>query len=336
MRTLAVLMVMVAVVSADSFVDLLREEWSAFKLKHQKSYENETEEKFRLKIYAENKLKVEEHNRRFERGEVTFRLDVNKYADKLHHEFVHTMNGFNRTAKLNEGQVPRGATVSLPATWAPPTMMDWLSAGAVTEVKDQGNCGSDWAFSTTGSLEGQHFRSTGELVSLSEQNLIDCSSAFGNRGCDGGLMYDAVLYIYKNGGINTEETYPYEGVVSTCRFDPTDVALNVVGYMSVQRGNEASLKKAVATVGPISVVIDASRPSFQLYSSGVYYDEHCSSSDLNHAMLVVGYDTDEEGVEYWLVKNSWGTSWGDNGYIKMARNRDNNCGIASYASYPLV
>ncbi|XP_047531292.1 cathepsin L-like [Vanessa atalanta] len=336
MRSLAVLLVVVSVVGADSFVDLIREEWNAFKLKHKKSYENETEDRFRMKIYAENKLKMAKHNRRFERGEVTYRLGVNKFADKLHHEFVHTTSMINHTAKLNERQVLRGATFLSPANWAPPKVMDWCSEGAVTEVKDQGNCVSGWAFSTTGSLEGQQFRSTGNLVSLSEQNLIDCSSAYGNNGCDGGLVYNAVLYVFRNGGIDTEESYPYEAVVNTCRFDPMDVAVNVVGYISLPEGNEERLKKAVAVVGPVSVAIDASRVSFQLYSSGVYYDEHCSSSNLNHAVLVVGYDTDEEGGEYWLVKNSWGTSWGELGYIKMARNRGNNCGIASSASYPIV
>ncbi|XP_046977838.1 cathepsin L-like isoform X4 [Vanessa cardui] len=338
MRTLAVLMVVVAVVGADSFVDLLREEWSAFKLKHKKSYENETEERFRKKIYAENKLKVEKHNRRFERGEVTFRLDVNKYADKLHHEFGHTMNGFNRTAKLNEEEVPLGAKFLSPANWAAPETVDWRLEGAVTEVMDQGDCNSGYAFSTTGSLEGQHFRSSGKLVSLSEQNLIDCSVKFWNRGCKGGHVGYALLYILNSGGLNTEESYPYEGVDNTCRFCdcPTSVVVGLEVYTMMTDGNEEIMKETVAAVGPLSAMIDASQLSFLLYSSGVYYDEGCSSKNLNHGVLVVGYGTDEEGGDYWLVRNSWGTWWGENGYIKMARNRGNNCGIASYVAYPFV
>ncbi|XP_046978128.1 cathepsin L-like [Vanessa cardui] len=354
MRTLAVLLVMVAVVSADSFVDLLREEWNAFKLEHQKSYENETEEKFRLKIYAENKLKVEEHNRRFERGEVTYRLGVNKYADKLHHEFVHTMNGFNRTANsmtyleqsraateervLSVGRLieVRGAAFVSPDNVAVPKLKDWRLEGAVTEVKDQEECNSGWAFSATGSLEAQHFLHTGFLVSLSEQNLIDCSSAYGNNGCKGGFVANSFTYIRDNEGINTEATYPYEAINGECKYDSDYVGAKVVGFVDLPRGDEHKLRLAVATMGPVSVVIDASRDSFRFYTNGIYYDEECSSYNLNHAMLVVGYGTDKEDGDYWLVKNSWGRSWGRLGYIKMARNRNNNCGIASAASYPLV
>ncbi|XP_047531283.1 cathepsin L-like isoform X3 [Vanessa atalanta] len=338
MRSLAVLLVVVAVVGADSFVDFILDEWKAFKLIHQKSYENEIEELFRMKIYAENKLKIKKHNQLFESGQVTYRLGVNKYADMLQHEFM-TMNGFNRTGiRVGVNKTPslRGATYLPPANVAIPELVDWRSLGAVTEVKDQGSCGSCWAFSTTGSLEGQQFRKSNILVSLSEQNLIDCSFAYGNLGCNGGLMPYAYTYIHENGGIDTEESYPYEECVKTCRFDPVNVGAEVVGFMDLPEGDEEILKQAVANVGPVSVAIDASRVSFQLYSSGVYHDEQCSSSNLSHGVLVVGYGTDEEGGDYWLVKNSWGSSWGENGYIKMARNRGNNCGIASFGSYPLV
>ncbi|XP_047531378.1 cathepsin L-like [Vanessa atalanta] len=332
MRSLAVLMVVVVVVGADSFVDLIREEWNAFKLKHKKSYENETEDRFRMKIYAENKLKMAKHNRRFERGEVTYRLGVNKYADKLQHEFVHSTSGINFKAKLDwtiDIVVP-------PIDCDPPNALDWRSEGAVTEVKDQGDCSAGYAFSTAGSMEGMHFRSSGDLVSLSAQNLIDCSLKFWNHGCDGGHVGHALLYILNSGGINTEESYPYEGVVNNCRFDPANEVVSLLAYNMFVRGDEEIMKKVVVTMGPISAMIDASQVSFQLYSSGVYYDEDCSSSDLNHGVLVVGYDTDEEGGDYWLVKNSWGTSWGEDGYIKMARNRGNNCGIASYIAYPFI
>ncbi|CAH2085097.1 unnamed protein product [Euphydryas editha] len=341
MKCLAVLLVVVAAVNAVSFFDLVREEWNAFKLEHRKSYESETEERFRMKIFAENKHKIAKHNQRFERGQVTYRLAPNKYSDMLHHEFVHTMNGFNRTAKHNKGLYSkghevRGATFISPAHVSVPDQVDWRSQGAVTDVKDQGKCGSCWSFSTTGALEGQHFRKSGFLVSLSEQNLIDCSSAYGNNGCNGGLMDNAFKYIRDNGGIDTEKSYPYEAVDDKCRYNPKNSGADDVGFVDVPPGDEEALMKAVATVGPVSVAIDASQESFQLYSSGVYYDEECSSQNLDHGVLVVGYGSDEEGGDYWLVKNSWGRSWGELGYIKMARNRDNHCGIASAASYPLV
>ncbi|XP_046977836.1 cathepsin L-like isoform X2 [Vanessa cardui] len=341
MKSLAVLLVLVAAASAVSFFDLVREEWNAFKLEHKKSYESETEERFRMKIYAENKHKVAKHNQRFERGQVSYRLATNKYADMLHHEFVHTMNGFNRTAKHNKelyskGRDSRGATFLSPANVALPEQVDWRAQGAVTDVKDQGKCGSCWSFSATGALEAQHFRKSGFLVSLSEQNLIDCSGAYGNNGCNGGLMDNAFKYIRDNRGIDMEKTYPYEAVDDKCRYNPKNVGADDVGFVDVPEGDEEKLKQAVATVGPVSVAIDASQESFQLYATGVYYDENCSSSNLDHGVLVVGYGTDEDGGDYWLVKNSWGRSWGELGYIKMARNRDNHCGIASAASYPLV
>ncbi|XP_046977842.1 cathepsin L-like [Vanessa cardui] len=335
MKSLAVLVMVVVVVVADTFTDLIKEEWNAFKLRHKKSYEDQTEDKFRMKIFAENKLYIEKHNRRFESGQETYRLGVNKYADMLHHEFV-TMNEFNSSAKLDEGQASSGATFVLPANLAVPKMMDWRKHGAVTDVKDQGKCGSSWAFSTTGSLEAKHFLKTGYLWSLSEQNLIDCSGAYGNKGCKGGFVANSFTYIRDNGGINTEETYPYKGVSRLCRYDPDDVGATVVGFVDLPKGDEKTLKQAVATVGPVSVTIDASERAFQFYTTGVYYEKKCSSKKVNHAMLVVGYGTDDEHDDYWLLKNSWGRSWGRLGYMQLARNRDNHCGVATAATYPLV
>ncbi|KAI8421371.1 hypothetical protein MSG28_009451 [Choristoneura fumiferana] len=341
MKCVAVLLCLVAAATAVSFFDLVREEWNAFKMEHNKTYESKEEDKFRMKIYAENKHKIARHNQRYEQGQVTFRLKQNKYGDLLPHEFVHTMNGYNRTVKHNKGLLSgraaaRGATFLTPAHVTFPEQVDWRKKGAVTEVKDQGKCGSCWSFSSTGALEGQHFRKSGFLVSLSEQNLIDCSASYGNNGCNGGLMDNAFKYIKDNGGIDTEKSYPYEAKDDKCRYDAKNSGADDVGLVDVPAGAEDKLMAAVATVGPVAVAIDASQESFQFYSDGVYYDENCSSTNLDHGVLVVGYGTDEAGGDYWLVKNSWGRSWGDLGYIKMARNRDNHCGIATAASYPLV
>ncbi|XP_059045614.1 cathepsin L [Achroia grisella] len=338
---LCVAVAALASVGAVSFFDLVKEEWNAYKMEHSKQYSSEVEDKFRMKIYAENKHRIAKHNQRFEQGLVTYKLRQNKYGDMLHHEFVHTMNGYNRTSKHNKqlfskGRDTRGATFISPAHVTVPEQVDWRKKGAVTEVKDQGKCGSCWSFSTTGALEGQHYRQTGYLVSLSEQNLIDCSSAYGNNGCNGGLMDNAFKYIKDNGGIDTEKTYPYEAIDDKCRYNPKNNGAEDVGFVDVPQGDEQKLMEAVATVGPVSVAIDASQESFQFYSTGVYYDDNCSSENLDHGVLVVGYGTDETGGDYWLVKNSWGRTWGELGYIKMARNRNNHCGIASSASYPLV
>lgn len=149
-------------------------------------------------------------------------------------------------------------------------------------------------------------------------------------------MDNAFKYIKDNRGIDTERAYPYEAEDDQCRYKPDQSGATDSGFVDLPEGDEKKLMKAVATVGPVSVAIDASHESFQFYSQDVYYEPECSSTQLDHGVLVVGYGTDESGNDYWLVKNSWGESWGDKGYIKMARNRDNNCGIASSASYPLV
>eukprot|EP00026_Physarum_polycephalum_P010321 Phypoly_transcript_10480.p1 GENE.Phypoly_transcript_10480~~Phypoly_transcript_10480.p1 ORF type:complete len:408 (+),score=79.58 Phypoly_transcript_10480:33-1226(+) len=213
-----------------------------------------------------------------------------------------------------------------------PSSVDWRTKGAVTAIKNQGQCGDCWAFSTTGSVEGIHAISTGNLVSLSEQNLCDCSSSYGNNGCNGGLMDYAFKYIIDNNGVDTESTYPYKGVQGKCEFDASNVGATITGYTDVSSGSESALQTAVAQQ-PVSVAIDASHESFQLYTSGVYYEPACSTSQLDHGVLAIGYGTSGSS-DYWLVKNSWGTSWGQQGYIWMARNRNNNCGIATAASYP--
>ncbi|CAH1381544.1 unnamed protein product [Tenebrio molitor] len=304
---------------------------------HNKQYQSETEERFRMKIFMENSHTVAKHNKLYAQGLVSFKLGINKYADMLHHEFVQALNGFNRTKSgLRSGESDDSVTFLPPANVQLPGQIDWRDKGAVTPVKDQGQCGSCWSFSATGSLEGQHFRQSGKLVSLSEQNLVDCSEKFGNNGCNGGLMDNAFRYIKANGGIDTEQAYPYKAEDEKCHYKPKNKGATDRGYVDIESGNEDKLQSAVATVGPVSVAIDASHQSFQLYSGGVYYEPDCSASQLDHGVLVVGYGTEDDGTDYWLVKNSWGKSWGDQGYIKMARNRDNNCGIATEASYPLV
>lgn len=336
MKILVVLAAILAVSQAVSFFDLVVEEWGTFKLTHRKQYESETEERFRMKIFMENRHKIAKHNQRYEMGLVSYKLSENKYADMLHHEFTRTLNGFNRTNKLFTGQKLQGVTFISPANVEVPKEVDWRKLGAVTPVKDQGHCGSCWSFSATGSLEGQHFRKTGMLVSLSEQNLVDCSSKYGNNGCNGGLMDQAFQYVRDNRGIDTEKSYPYEAEDDKCRYNPANSGADDQGFVDIESGNEDKLKQAIATVGPVSIAIDASHESFQFYSEGVYTEPECSNEQLDHGVLAVGYGTDETGQDYWLVKNSWGNTWGDEGYVKMSRNKDNQCGVATQASYPLV
>jgi len=213
-----------------------------------------------------------------------------------------------------------------------PPEVDWRNEGWVTPVKNQGQCGSCWSFSATGALEGQNFNKTGVLVSLSEQNLIDCSTE--NYGCNGGAPDYAFQYVESNGGIDTETAYPYTGQQGSCHYNAANSGAGCSGWTDLPSGDEDALLQAVATIGPISVAIDASSIMFQLYHSGIYQNPWCSSTNLDHAVLDVGYGTNSNGQPYWLVKNSWGTGWGQQGYFMMARNDGNMCGIATSASYP--
>ncbi|KAJ8951517.1 hypothetical protein NQ318_000213 [Aromia moschata] len=193
--------------------------------------------------------------------------------------------------------------------------------------------------SRAGALEGQTFRKTGKLVEVSVQNLLDCTRTYGNDGCKGGLMIPAYQYIRENDGVNSEGKYPeYEAEEKQCRFRRENVVATCSGYVSIPEGDEQSLEIAVATLGPVTAAIDASRDSLQFYSDGVYYDAECANKPdkINHAVLVVGYGVEPSGQKYWLVKNSYGTQWGIGGYMKIAKNAGNHCGIATYASYPLV
>merc|ERR1719290_328857 len=231
----------------------------------------------------------------------------------------------------------RGNPVFVPSNQAVPAKVDWRPKGYVTPVKDQKQCGSCWAFSATGSLEGQNFKKTGKLVSLSEQNIMDCSVPEGNHGCFGGIMDKAFEYVIKNNGVDTESSYPYEAVNGKeCKFNKDNIGATMSSYHDIPQNSEADLQKAVATIGPISVAIDASQPTFHFYKEGIYHDKKCSSTHLDHGVLAVGYGAEENGKSYWLVKNSWNTSWGMKGYIKMAKDKHNACGIATQASYPIV
>jgi len=312
-------------------------DWHQWKKFHGKTYPDDNEEELRYTIWKENLKMIARHNE----GKHSYTMDMNHLGDLTSKEFKAMMNGFKRSKLAATNDKSSKAPIYLPpSNVVLPENVDWRKEGYVTPVKNQGQCGSCWAFSTTGSLEGQHFRKTSKLVSLSEQNLVDCSTSFGNNGCEGGLMDNAFKYIKANDGIDTEITYPYKAVDGKCVFNVSDVGATDTGFIDVKQGSEKDLQSACATVGPISVAIDAGHMSFQFYHKGVYDNEDCSSTELDHGVLVVGYGvyktTFGEAKDYWLVKNSWGPSWGLEGYIMMSRNKNNQCGIATAASYPLV
>lgn len=324
----AVLVLALLVAAASGRVLELDNQWEAYKSTYSKLY-SMVEEVQRRAIWEDNLNVIQKHNLAADRGEHTFWLGENEYADLTLDEFRLMMNGYvmNASRQPNELHVPTIAVAE--------DNVDWRTKGYVTEIKNQGHCGSCWAFSTTGSLEGQHFKKSGTLVSLSEQNLVDCSKKEGNKGCKGGLMDNGFKYIEKNNGIDTEQSYPYRGVDGMCRFKQADVGATMTRFKDLERGSEEGLQMALSEIGPISVAMDAGHQSFQLYKRGIYTEAKCSSTRLDHGVLAVGYGA-EGGEDYWLVKNSWGKTWGEEGYFMIARNKHNMCGLATQASYPIV
>lgn len=283
-------------------------------------------------MWEKNMRMIQLHNGEYSNGKHGFTMKMNAFGDMTNEEFRQLVNGY-RHQKHKKGRL-----FQEPLMLQIPKSVDWREKGCVTPVKNQGQCGSCWAFSASGCLEGQMFLKTGKLVSLSEQNLVDCSHPQGNQGCNGGLMDFAFQYIKENGGLDSEDSYPYEAKDGTCKYRAEFAVANDTGFVDIPQ-QEKALMKAVATVGPISVAMDASHPSLQFYHSGIYYEPNCSSKDLDHGVLLVGYGfegTDSNKSKYWLVKNSWGPEWGMEGYIKIAKDRDNHCGLATAASYPIV
>jgi len=299
---------------------------------HDKSYGSVAEVSHRFEIFQSNMELVFQHNEEAAEGKHTYTLGLNQFADLTNAEYRAIYLGYSRTNATRDGPkfVPRKRHS------APPASVDWRTKGAVTPIKDQGQCGSCWSFSATGTMEGAVFLKTGTLVSLSEQNLVDCVQD-GSYTCEtGGIMQDAYAYVIQQGGIEDESDYPYCGIDcdgESCEFSASKIAADISSYQNVDQTEAALLTATVQQ--PVSIAIDASSYQFQLYSGGVFNLPSCSSTQLDHGVLSIGYGT-YNNVAYWLVKNSWGTSWGMQGYIMMSRNKSNQCGVATDASIAIA
>jgi len=308
-----------------------QQDWHLWKSEHGKTYPHLGAERVRFEIWQDNMNRIEEHNN----GNHSYTQKMNHLGDLTNTEYRDILSKSCYQMSTNK----TGSAYLRLKSMQIPKAVDWREKGLVNPVKNQRQCGSCYAFSTTGSLEGQWARKTGKLVSLSEQQIVDCDKV--DHGCYGGLMDNAFAYIKENGGIDTEESYPYLArKQKQCQFNKKNVAAQVTGHVDILAGDEDALTEAIATIGPISVAIDAGQQSFQFYHEGVYDEPNCSSR-MNHAVLAVGYGTMPWGVfhgekDFYWVKNSWGAMWGLNGYVRMSRNNGNQCGIATSASYPLV
>ncbi|KAF3707665.1 SH3 domain-binding protein 5 [Channa argus] len=297
-----------------------------FKEKFQRQYSDEKEHEEREHAFVHNLRYVHSKNR----AGLPFSLALNSLSDRTLSE-LSSMRGRKRGKTPNRGlpfpsKMYKGVNV--------PDSLDWRLYGAVTPVKDQAICGSCWSFATTGAVEGALFLKTGSLQVLSQQVLVDCSWGFGNNGCDGGEEWRAYEWIMKHGGIATMESYgAYMGMNGFCHVNSSQLTANIQSYTNVTSGDAEALKLALFKHGPVAVSIDASHRSFVFYSHGVYYEPACGNTidDLDHAVLAVGYGT-LDGEPYWLIKNSWSTYWGNDGYILMSM-KNNNCGVTTDATY---
>ncbi|XP_072004084.1 cathepsin L-like [Engystomops pustulosus] len=318
-------LVLSAVIGCVLSTDFLNKEWEEWKTKHEKKYGSFHDEMYRRKAWEATWSKVQKHNELADQGLSRYRMCMNQFADMTPAERT-SRKCFSSRRAPSQYDAP---VQDYPINHNIPKSVDWRDSNCVTHVKNQAMCGSCWAFAAVSVLESHHCIKSKELVEFSEQQLVDCDSK--NKGCCGGMPEDGMAYISSH-GIMKAKDYEYSAKQDSCEFKPDNAMnLNVTKYFILPE--EDNMAMSVAFGGPIAVGIDAS-DDFQMYCNGIFEGD-CSQSP-GHAVVIVGYGTEhdnksDEDIDYWIVRNSWGAGWGDQGYVKMRRNV-NLCGIGSHAS----
>jgi len=313
--------------------------FASFVKKYNKKYENALEWAGRYETFKNNLDDIYTHNTY---GNSTYTKGITQFADQSAEEWInnHQARGCLHQMKQNKLQKLKNKFKTKKLNTASCTSIDWVTEGAVTPVKNQGQCGSCWSFSTTGAIEGRCKIAKGLLHSLSEQQLVDCAGTYGNNGCNGGLMDLGFEYVQSAGGLCSEDSYPYvakqqyyscTSSINTCGSKLDDIT----GHFDVALHNRGQLEAAICE-GPVSIAIEADQSAFQFYTGGVLTTD-CGTT-IDHGVLLVGMGTDN-GIDYWKIKNSWGPQWGEEGYIRISRDGNINngaglCGILSSPSYP--
>lgn len=298
----------------------VHDQWKDFKLTHKKTYA-QPEEQYRFKVFQNNLMLAH----KYQEMDPKARYGVTKFSDLTPQEFKYQYLGLVRPPTSNnseERNYYKPKVVDIPASW------DWSQKGAVTDVKDQGSCGSCWAFSTIQNIEGQNFIKNKLLIELSEQQLVDCDKI--DEGCNGGYMQVAMQWLAEHGGVASEADYGYEGSDGECKFTPSMSKVNVTGYFNVS-SNETEIAQSLYELGPLSIGVVAD--PWQFYLGGIANPWFCTG-DIDHGVLLVGYGHGKGllwEADYWLIKNSWGSGWGESGYIRLERGQS-VCGVNSDVS----
>jgi len=300
-------------------------DWESFKSFHKKVFSNSDQEQIRKSTFQKNAKEVDRHNKLYDEGKVSYALELNEFSDQDSKSFSKSHNGYKRRNDSDEGNLPREifSKADLPASF------DWREKNGVSPVKHQSSCGSCYAFAAVGAIESQVKIKGRNFQALSEQQIIDCDK--NNGGCNGGDQVAAMRYVQSAGGIMSSSAYPYKAKSGSCKFDKGKAVTQVTGYKVASRSVK-DMMTTLVNVGPLAISIYAN-DAFQKYSGGIY---SCRSSSVNHAVLLVGYGT-ENGKDYWLVKNSYGTRWGLEGFFKLSRDSGKDCGVlVEGASYPRI